>query len=149
MVISTYAKPNLWIGENLSFILKWSHWVITDHIADCPLFRISLYCRLCKVRTIGVVIFITKFKNTTVFKHTGSVNFHCFSLNADHIIAQLSDSCRLRIIVLSGRNAAAKVYVCFTVVIYQYRWVKAPFNFFTSRCLFCNQSFANWIFPGT
>ncbi len=149
MVISTYAKPNLWIGENLSSICKRPHWVIAHHIADCPLFRISLYCRCCKVRTIGVVILITKFKNTTVLKHTGSVNFHCCSIKADHISAQFSNSCRLRIIVLSGRNAAAKVYVCFSVVVYQYRWVKAPFYFFTSRCLFCNQSFANRISPGT
>ncbi len=147
MVISAYAKPNAWVAENFSFILKRPHRIITYHITDTSISRIPFLVRIDKVRAVGIIIFPVIFEDSAVLKHAGGVNFFCLSLDTDHVLAQFCYSCRLRIVLLAIGNAAPKVNVCAAVIVHKHCRVKAPYHALASRRLSSDQSLANGIFP--
>ena len=137
MVISTYTKPDLWIFKYFTCISKWSHRIVTYHIADSSISRISLFMRAHKVWTITVIIFITIFENTGILEHTWSINFFCLTINADHIFAKFCNSCCFWIVLLTIWYTTAEVDICTSIIIYKYCRIEAPFNTFTPRCFFC------------
>ncbi len=153
VVIAAYIKPYRWIGEDFSCISKWSHWIITYHIANISQSWIAVSMRPDKVGAVRIVVFTIVFKYTAVLKHTRRVNLFCLSLNTNHICAQFGNSCGFRIELFSIcsiiGHAAAKIDISAAVIIYQHCRIKAPSYTCTPRRLSGKQCLADGILPGT
>ena len=153
VVVAAYIKVIGRILKDLAAVCIRSHRVITYHIADNSVSRVSLDCGVIsgEVRAIGIVIFAVCFMNAAVLKHAGSVdhlrNSICIFRKTGHVIRELNNSRTLRIQILSFRHTAAECQITCSVIINHNRRVKNPWNALYSRSASVNQSFAVRIAP--
>ncbi|MNI57412.1 hypothetical protein D3C73_1124700 [compost metagenome] len=64
--------------------------------------------------------------DTGIFKNSRRINFLRRSYNTDHIIVQLHDTGRFRIIGVQSGDSAAKIQISLTIIIHQDGRVKKP-----------------------
>ena len=153
VVVATYIKVIGRILKDLAAICIRSHRIITYHIADNSVPRISFYCRMIsrEIRAVCIVIFSIGLVNAAVLKHAWSIDHLRGSVfigsQTDHIIPELHDSRTLRIQILPCRHTAAECQITCSVIINHNRRVKNPWNALYTRSASVNQGFSVRIFP--
>ena len=155
VVIAAYIEVIGRILKDLAAICIRSHRIITYHIADNSISRITFYFRMIsrEVRAITVVVLSVCFMNAAVLKHAGSVD-HLHLRNSifiirktGHVIRELNNSRTLRIQILSCRHTAAECQITCSVIINHNCRVKNPRYTLYTRSASVNQSFAVRISP--
>ena len=153
VVVAAYIKVIGRILKDLAAVCIRSHRVITYHIADNSISRITFYFRMIsrEVRAITVVVLSVCFMNAAVLKHAGSVdhlrNSICIFRKTGHVIRELNNSRTLRIQILSFRHTAAECQITCSVIINHNCRVKNPRYTLYTRSASVNQGFSVRVSP--
>ena len=152
MVITGYSKICTRIFQNTANIFKVTHWAVTYH-----------YCNVCRravctvngntvnasgpVCAVTVIILISDFVNTGIFKHEWCINHFCIPIYTSHIVTKFYNSCTFRIadkvfFLSIGITNTTKIKVAGSVIVNQNCRVKEPSNF--RFCAAGNGAVNNW-----
>ena len=155
MIISACSKISSRIFQYTADKFESCHRIITFHYGDiCCRYIFITSGEVCPVCTVTIIIFLSDFVDSGIFKHIWCVNCDRVAIQTYHIICKFYNSSAFWILDKIFRlvccvTNSSKVQISGSVIINQYSRVKQPSNLRsgTSRGIAADQLFSNWVFP--